>query len=206
MKLGLAAASIGGASAVSVAAAGGYHFFSSRNESIQEALKNVRLISSLTGDALIKQWQEEFESDKKDIKPLIGFTSDDKEGGGRALAKWCNDQMSLDSVKHPEGLKNVKSYCLIRTVSSHLSRHNKTLLNESNVTEWQATYNQRKTKKTPKADIGMENDDWSADNYTKELPTVKTWCSTNSVKDFLASEDLYTRVLKWCTKEGATEA
>ncbi|CBY93179.1 hypothetical protein HF1_11710 [Mycoplasma haemofelis str. Langford 1] len=204
MKLGTVAASLGGASAASVAAAGGYHYLSSKNPSIQEVLKDSKLISGLSSDAVTKQWEEEFESAKTNIKTLIGFNSEDKAEGGKALAKWCNDQMSLDSVKNEDVLKNVKNYCLVRSVSSQLSRLGKTLLGSSHTTEWTTTYKKRKTQQTPRTDVGLDGN-WNGDHETTELPTVKNWCSANSGKDFVAKEGLYEKVLKWCTQEGANE-
>ncbi|AEW45790.1 hypothetical protein MHC_04670 [Mycoplasma haemocanis str. Illinois] len=203
MKLGVVAASLGSVSVASVAAVGGYYYIS-KNLSIQEALKNEKLISSLSVDSVTKQWEEEFESSKTSIKSIIGFNSDDKVEGGKALAKWCNDQMSLDSVKNEGVLNNVRNYCLVRSVSSQLSRLGKTLLGTSNTTEWSTTYKKRKTQKTPRTDVGLSGE-WNGDHETQELPTVKNWCSSNSEKDFVSKEGLYEKVLKWCTKDGANE-
>ncbi|CBY93267.1 hypothetical protein HF1_12590 [Mycoplasma haemofelis str. Langford 1] len=175
-------------------------------KSIEDALTGKKLISSMKGEALTKQWQEEFESDRESIKGVIGFKDNDKENGGLALSKWCSDQMSLDFLKNQEVFKNVEKYCLIRSVSSQLSRKGKSLLADSDASGWSATYAKRKEKSTPREDLGLSKD-WVDNKESEELPTIKTWCSKNSKEDFIDSGEnsLYIKVLKWCTSDGSKE-
>ncbi|CBY93163.1 hypothetical protein HF1_11550 [Mycoplasma haemofelis str. Langford 1] len=210
MKLGTVAASLGGASAASVAAAGGYHYLSSKNAivSIKESLKGSRLISDLPSSSLTKQWQEEFKSAKedisRDIEDLKGVT--EEVDGGKKLESWCSRQMDLDSAKNADVLALVKKYCLVRSVSSQLSRNKKTLLGsgDEEKSKWQATYKKREERKTDRKDMGLQ-DAWNGKQEDKDLPKIKEWCSNHQDNDFIATEDLYTKLLKWCTVEGATE-
>ncbi|AEG73486.1 hypothetical protein MHF_1250 [Mycoplasma haemofelis Ohio2] len=178
-------------------------------KSISDALKGRTLISSLKDDALTKQWEAEFESDKDAIKKLLGDSTLEKQQGGKKLSEWCVSKMSLDVNKNPEVFKNVENYCLVRSVASQLQRNKKTLLDVKSEDGWSATYKQRQTRSTSRTDIGLTDSNWSGKTETADLPKVKAWCSSNSGGDFLASQEgdnsLYTKVLKWCTKDGATE-
>ncbi|CBY93209.1 hypothetical protein HF1_12010 [Mycoplasma haemofelis str. Langford 1] len=172
-------------------------------KSIRDSLKGRKLISSLVGEALTKQWEEEFESDSVAIKSLLKDTSLVKTTGGTALSNWCSEQMPLDADKNPEILKNVEKYCLIRSVSDQLSRKGKKLLGEGD--GWNATYTKRKQRTTSRGDVGLSGE-WTNAQESNDLQTIKTWCSTNSAADFTDSgtDSIYTKVLKWCTADGAT--
>ncbi|AEG73521.1 hypothetical protein MHF_1285 [Mycoplasma haemofelis Ohio2] len=174
-------------------------------KSIRDSLKGRKLISSFVGEALTKQWEEEFDSDAENIKTLLKDTSLVKTTGGTALSKWCSEQMPLDADKNPEILKNVEKYCLIRSVSDQLSRKGKKLLGEGDQDGWSKTYKKRKEKSTNRAEVGLQ-ETWKEDQESNELPTIKTWCSANSAADFTDSgaDSIYTKVLKWCTEDGAT--
>ncbi|CBY93261.1 hypothetical protein HF1_12530 [Mycoplasma haemofelis str. Langford 1] len=176
-----------------------------KSKSIRDSLEGKKLISSaLSGTPLVKQWEEEFESDKAKIEALLGQGTLDKVKGGVALSTWCSNQMSLDSEQNKGVLENVKSYCLVRSVSNQLKRKSKTLLGTSHTTEWKATYDKRKQASEKRSDVGLTGEsNWDEGN---DLVKIKVWCSGNSEQEFLVSEqgtsDLYTKVLKWCTKEG----
>ncbi|AEG73472.1 hypothetical protein MHF_1234 [Mycoplasma haemofelis Ohio2] len=206
MKLGTVAASLGGASAAS-AAAGGYYLYSKDTPvSIREALKDSKLISTLSGEALTKQWQEEFKSAKDDIKrdirDLKDFTAEDD--GGKKLESWCLKQMDLDSKKHDDTLQLVKKYCLVRDLASQLKRNNKSLIGKSQSDAWGAVYEKRKSGKSTRADIGLSGADWPESKQTEELPVIQKWCEDTIKESFLASEDKYNKLLKWCTEDGKT--
>ncbi|CBY93151.1 hypothetical protein HF1_11430 [Mycoplasma haemofelis str. Langford 1] len=208
MKLGTAAASIGGASAASAAAVGGYHYLSQKETviSIREALKDAKLISTLTGDALTKQWVTEFKSAQNDIKEKIqelkSVTSE--EDGGKKLESWCLKQMDLDSKKHSETLELVKKYCLIRDLASQLSRNKKVLLGKSQQSEWSALYKKHKGSSATRADVGLTGETWSENKENDELPVIQNWCEGTSKQDFLASDNdtKYNKLIKWCTADG----
>ncbi|CBY93171.1 hypothetical protein HF1_11630 [Mycoplasma haemofelis str. Langford 1] len=175
-------------------------------KSIEDALKGRRLISSISDPK--KQWEAEFESAEQAIKSLLGDTSLNKENGGVKLSEWCAGKMSLDVDKNQEVFKNVEQYCLIRSVSSQLSRKGKNLLKADSEEGWSETYKKRKGDSSNRDDVGLTKvTDWSKADETNDIAEVKKWCSKNSDGEFLASEDeansLYTKVLKWCTKEGA---
>ncbi|CBY93185.1 hypothetical protein HF1_11770 [Mycoplasma haemofelis str. Langford 1] len=176
-------------------------------KTISDALKGKKLISSLSTSDLEKQWEEEFESDQETLKKLLGDNNLDKSKGGKALSGWCANQMSLDVDKNQGTLKHVEKYCLIRSVASQLERKQKTLLKADQEQGWKTTYDKRKSTTSKREDIGLTGTDWTGDKESEDLPKVKEWCSTNSFKDFLASDNgaLYTNVLKWCTTNGATE-
>ncbi|AEW45785.1 hypothetical protein MHC_04645 [Mycoplasma haemocanis str. Illinois] len=178
-------------------------------KSISDALKGRTLISSLKGDALTKQWEAEFESDKDAIKELLGDSTLEKQQGGVKLSEWCASKMSLDVNENQSVFKNVEKYCLIRNVASQLIRNKKTLLGAGQDTDWKSTYDKRKNTSAKREDIGLTDSNWNGKTETEDLPKVKSWCASNSGGDFLASQEgensLYTKVLKWCTKEGATE-
>ncbi|AEW45829.1 hypothetical protein MHC_04865 [Mycoplasma haemocanis str. Illinois] len=183
----------------------GYWMPSKKFKSIKDSLEEKKFISStLSGNSLIKQWEEEFESDKAAIEALLKVGSLDKVAGGVALSKWCADQMTLDSEKNKGILENVKKYCLIRDISSQLKRKSKLLLDSSHTSEWKTTYDKRKSASEKRSDVGLTDENtW---NEGDDLSKIKEWCSRNSEQEFLVSEqgtsDLYTKVLKWCTKEG----
>ncbi|AEG73479.1 hypothetical protein MHF_1243 [Mycoplasma haemofelis Ohio2] len=179
-------------------------------KSIEEALKGRKLISSLEGNSLTKQWEAEFESDSNEIKTLLGNSSLNSQTGGVELSKWCSSKMPLDVDKNQDVFEKVEKYCLIRSVASQLARKQKTLLKEGQTSEWQATYKKRKDTSAKRSDLGLEGDSWTVDKQNEDLPKVKAWCTSNSEKEFLASpegtDSLYTKVLKWCTKEGVNES
>ncbi|CBY93174.1 hypothetical protein HF1_11660 [Mycoplasma haemofelis str. Langford 1] len=178
-------------------------------KSISDALKGRTLISSLKDDTLTKQWEAEFESDKDAIKKLLGDSALEKQQVGKKLSEWCVSKMSLDVNKNPEVFKNVENYCLIRSVASQLQRNKKTLLDVKSEDGWVTTYEQRKKKTTNRSNIGLEGEWNKPPEQQQDLNAIKAWCSSNSGGDFLASQEgdnsLYTKVLKWCTKDGATE-
>ncbi|AEW45806.1 hypothetical protein MHC_04750 [Mycoplasma haemocanis str. Illinois] len=173
-------------------------------KSIADSLEGRKLISSLVGEALTKQWEEEFESDVENIKTLLRDSSLVKTTGGRILSKWCSEQMLLDADKNPEILKNVEKYCLIRSVSDQLSRKGKKLLGDGDQDGWSKVYKKRKEKSTNRAEVGLQ-EVWKEDQESKELPIIKEFCSTNSSADFIDSgaNSIYSKVLKWCTSDGA---
>ncbi|AEW45770.1 hypothetical protein MHC_04570 [Mycoplasma haemocanis str. Illinois] len=203
MKLGVVVASIGGAG---VAAVGGYHYWPSNSVfiSIKDALKDSRLISDLPQASLVKQWQEEFKSAKgdiaKDIEELKGVTED--VDGGKKLEAWCSSKMNLDSKKNGDTLKLVKKYCLIRDLSSQLKRTNKSLLDKSQSGEWEAVYKKRQEGKSVRADVGLSDTNWPESKQSEELSTIQKWCEDTSKEDFLASNEKYNKLLKWCTVDG----
>ncbi|CBY93147.1 hypothetical protein HF1_11390 [Mycoplasma haemofelis str. Langford 1] len=191
---------LGGAGAASASAAGGYYAFSSKGITIKEALKDEQFIPE--GDTA--QWGEEFKSDKENIKAAIKELSgvDDNDGGIK-LRDWCKQKMTLASEKNPQSLELVRKYCLIRDLASQLLRTGKNLLTEGSLeSDWKATYTKRKSKANTRGDIGLAGDSW---NETEDLVFIKSWCGTHSEEAFLASDNnsKYTKLLKWCTKEGA---
>ncbi|CBY93144.1 hypothetical protein HF1_11360 [Mycoplasma haemofelis str. Langford 1] len=204
MKLGnavlLGGASVTGASA----AAGGYYALKPKGITIKEELQNRRFIS----ESDTAQWDEEFKSDKENIKAVIKELSgvDDKDGGIK-LRDWCSKQMILEARKYSESLELVRKYCLIRDLASQLLRKGKTLLtSDSSSEDWSNTYKYRKSKSTSRADVGL-NDQWASDpntQETKDLEIIKAWCLKTSGEEFLASDKdaKYDKLHKWCTKEG----
>ncbi|CBY93254.1 hypothetical protein HF1_12460 [Mycoplasma haemofelis str. Langford 1] len=175
------------------------------SKSIRDSLEGKKLISTtLTGTALTKQWEEEFESDSDAIKSLLNKSDLNKQTGGEALSKWCDDQMSLDAKGNEGVLAKVEKYCLVRSVSSQLSRKGKNLLGKDNSSGWTTTYNKRKSANANRDVVGLTGGTtWTSVNEGDDISKVKTWCSENSEKDFLVSEQgnssLYTNVLEWCT-------
>ncbi|AEW45782.1 hypothetical protein MHC_04630 [Mycoplasma haemocanis str. Illinois] len=174
-------------------------------KNIEDSLKGRKLISSIANPK--KQWEAEFESAEQEIKSLLGDTSLNKENGGVKLSEWCDSKMSLDVDKNLDVLKNVEKYCLIRNISSQLSRKGKSLLKVDSEDGWSSTYQKRKGDSSNRGDVALTNTaNWDGANETNDIKEVKKWCSENSDKEFLASESeansLYTKVLKWCTKEG----
>ncbi|AEG73474.1 hypothetical protein MHF_1236 [Mycoplasma haemofelis Ohio2] len=112
--------------------------------------------------------------------------------------------MELDSKKNQESLKLVEKYCLIRDLASQLSRKGKTLLTSSSLaTDWNNTYTKRKNKSTARADVGLDGANWDNTQQETDLKKIKEWCEGTSKQDFLASEDKYEKLHKWCTKDGA---
>ncbi|CBY93153.1 hypothetical protein HF1_11450 [Mycoplasma haemofelis str. Langford 1] len=193
---------LGGAGAASASAAGGYYAFSSKVVTIGEALKNKRFIPTDNSN----QWTEEFKSDKENIQKSIGDLKDATDSnGGSKLKDWCQKQLKLDAKKNPQSLELVGKYCLIRDLDSQLSRNKKTLLT-GDASGWAETYKKRKDKKTDRAAIGLSGQ-WVENQQEADLVKIKEWCSDTSKQDFLASDnnDKYTKLLKWCTKEGAQE-
>ncbi|CBY93165.1 hypothetical protein HF1_11570 [Mycoplasma haemofelis str. Langford 1] len=202
MKLG-SPAFLGGASAAGIsAAAGGYYVMNSHGTTIKEQLKDRKFIPS-SDDAL---WTEEFKSDSANMKISIEALKDATDfDGGSKLKSWCESQMELDSKKNSKSLELVEKYCLIRDLSSQLSRQNKTLLVGSDSKEaWNATYSKRKTKTSTRADVGLQGTNWTEDT---DLPIIKSWCDENSKKEFSVSsqKDIYPKLVSWCTKEAANE-
>ncbi|CBY93162.1 hypothetical protein HF1_11540 [Mycoplasma haemofelis str. Langford 1] len=208
MKLG-SSLLLGGASATS-AAAGGYYFLSSKGAIIKEELKSFKLISNLDASAQVKQWQEEFKSDQESIKKAIPTLKDvsTPEDGGKKLGEWCSSQMDLDSKKHSDTFELVKKYCLIRDLSSQLKRNNKSVLGKGQDSEWKAVYQQRKSKKSTRADVGITDTNWPTNNDkdAEELLVIQAWCEKTEKEDFLASDNnsKYDKLLKWCTVDGKT--
>ncbi|AEW45778.2 hypothetical protein MHC_04610 [Mycoplasma haemocanis str. Illinois] len=176
-------------------------------KSIEEALKGRRLISSLPENSLTKQWEAEFESASNEIKNLLGNNSLNAQTGGVELSKWCSSKMSLNVDENMDVFKNVEKYCLIRSISSQLARKQKTLLKEEQADEWKSTYKKRQDTTSKRADVGLSGDNWTEND---DLSKVKAWCTSNSEQEFLASQEgtdsMYSKVLKWCTKEGANES
>ncbi|AEW45776.1 hypothetical protein MHC_04600 [Mycoplasma haemocanis str. Illinois] len=202
MKVGLPAL-LGGTSAVGISvAAGGYYVMNSHGLTIKERLKGKKFIPS--SDSAL--WTEEFKSDSANIKSSIPDLKDATDtNGGEKLKSWCESQMELDSKKNPKSLELVEKYCLVRDLSSQLSRQNKTLLSgNGSQAEWTATYNKRKTKTSTRTDVGLQGTNW---DESTDLPTIKSWCDENSKKEFSTStqKDIYPKLVSWCTKEAASE-
>ncbi|AEG73476.1 hypothetical protein MHF_1238 [Mycoplasma haemofelis Ohio2] len=212
MKLGTVAASLGGASAASAAAVGGYHYILKKDTSIsiRDALKESKLISSLPSESLVKQWQEEFKSDQENIKNSISILKDAStpEEGGRRLGEWCSSQMDLDSKEHSSIFELVKKYCLVRDLSSQLKRNKKSVLGKDQESEWKAVYQQRKTQQSTRADVGITDATWPSNNDkdAEELLVIQAWCEKTEKEEFLASDNnsKYDKLLKWCTVDGKT--
>ncbi|AEG73547.1 hypothetical protein MHF_1311 [Mycoplasma haemofelis Ohio2] len=194
---------LGGASVAGTTALGGYYYLSSDNASIQTSLKGYRLISNLSREARAKQWEEELESDfsqiSKDIPDLKGVS--DKAAGGKKLEAWCSKQMSLNSKENSETLALVKKYCLVRSISNQLSRKGISLLGDDEG-QWKSTYGKRKSESSSRSDVNLEGE-WQSATEEKDLPVIKSWCSSNRERDFIAadSSNLYQRVLLWCTAD-----
>ncbi|AEW45760.1 hypothetical protein MHC_04520 [Mycoplasma haemocanis str. Illinois] len=191
---------LGGTGIASASAVGGYYVFRPKAITIKQALKHKKFI--LESD--IRQWEEEFKSDKENIKSEIKELNgvDDKDGPTQ-LKSWCKQQMNLDLEKNPQSLELVKKYCLIRDLASQLLRTGKNLLTGSSSEEdWKSTYTKRKAKTNTRGDIGLTGSEWKE---TEDLEFIKSWCGIHSKEDFLASDNnsKYTQLLKWCTKEGA---
>ncbi|AEW45764.1 hypothetical protein MHC_04540 [Mycoplasma haemocanis str. Illinois] len=203
MKLGIAVSLIGGASA-----AGGYYYLSHKEipVSIRSSLKDFKLISTLTGDSLTKQWVAEFKSAKDDIKSEIEELKDvaGDDEGGRKLESWCSKQMDLEAKKYPETFELVKKYCLIRDLSSQISRNKKTLLRPDQSSEWTSLYQKKKSGTATRADVGLGGTTWEADKEKDELPTIQNWCNKTSRESFLASDNdsKYNKLIEWCTSSG----
>ncbi|AEW45792.1 hypothetical protein MHC_04680 [Mycoplasma haemocanis str. Illinois] len=193
---------LGGASATGAAVAGGYYFVNSKGSTIKDELKDRTFISSTD----IAQWDEEFKSDSKKIKESIKELADATDSnGGIKLKNWCESQMELDAKKHPKSLELVGKYCLIRDLSSQISRKGKTLLgNNSPESEWKATYSKRQQKQTSRSEVNLSGSSWAE---TTDLPLIKQWCDDIGKKEFLASNkgDFYSKLESWCTKEAASE-
>nr|WP_014272836.1 hypothetical protein [Mycoplasma haemocanis] len=212
MKIGVVIASIGGASAVGVAAVGGYHYLSHKENSvsIRSSLKDFKLISTLTGEALTKQWVAEFKSATNDIKEKIEELKNvtDEAEGGRKLASWCSKQMDLDSRKYPETFELVKKYCLVRDLSSQLKRNNKSVLDRKQDSDWKDVFQKRKTQKSTRSDVGIKDATWPTGNEKDDvdLLMIQTWCENTEKEEFLASDNnsKYDKLLKWCTADGKT--
>ncbi|AEG73464.1 hypothetical protein MHF_1226 [Mycoplasma haemofelis Ohio2] len=100
---------LGGAGAASASAAGGYYAFSSKGITIKEALKDEQFIPE--GDTA--QWDEEFKSDKENIKAAIKELNGvaDKDGSIK-LRDWCKQKMTLDSEKNTKSLELVSKEVL----------------------------------------------------------------------------------------------
>ncbi|CBY93190.1 hypothetical protein HF1_11820 [Mycoplasma haemofelis str. Langford 1] len=176
--------------------------------SIRDSLKGA-LISSISDSAVAKkQWEAEFDSASDAIKTLLNKNDLTTETGGKALESWCSLQMPLNSHENQEVLANVEKYCLIRSVSSQLSRKNKNLLKVDVADGWSETYQNRKKEQSSanRTSVGLSNP-WQEGKEAEDLVVIKKWCSDNSEKEFRVSNqgtsDLYDNVLKWCTKEGA---
>ncbi|CBY92472.1 hypothetical protein HF1_04640 [Mycoplasma haemofelis str. Langford 1] len=167
------------------------------------------LISSITNKEHSKQqWEAEFESDEQNIKTLIGFNGNGKVLGGTALEEWCSSKLKENYSETYKDLKGIKSYCVVRSITSQLSRKGTSVLTESSgdSTKWSSTYGKRKTtpKKTPRSQIEGLEGTWSQSHEeNKDLEKIKAWCNKKSQALFYAHESTYDQVYNWCTEGGA---
>ncbi|AEG72708.1 hypothetical protein MHF_0432 [Mycoplasma haemofelis Ohio2] len=173
--------------------------------------KGRLLISDLSVDeGVVQQWQEEFKSDKDEIKRLLNTAEDGEEKGGILLKNWCDNQMKRGYSSTNGDLDKVEKYCLIRTIASQISRNKKTLLTskEDDNSKWEATYDKRKTTSlSPRSQIAGLDGEWKDKQNTRDadLLIIKSWCQEKASGLFLAKEKstLYTPVENWCTEQGA---
>ncbi|AEG72721.1 hypothetical protein MHF_0445 [Mycoplasma haemofelis Ohio2] len=187
----------------------------SDNPTISDHLtkSNYKLISSISNkDHSQLQWETEFESDKDKIKTLIGFAEEDKKKGGEALEKWCSSKLKESYSEDHKDLEGIKSYCVIRDISSQLKRKGKSVLADSDG-KWTQTYNKRKDtpKRSPRSQIAELTGEWnsgsgSSPTETEDLIKIKKWCKSKSQAYFYAHEQIYDQVYNWCTEDGANVA
>ncbi|AEW45213.1 hypothetical protein MHC_01735 [Mycoplasma haemocanis str. Illinois] len=173
---------------------------------------NYQLISSISNkDHSRLQWEAEFESDKDKIKGLIGFTEDDKKKGGEALERWCSSKLKESYSEEHKDLERIKSYCVIRDISSQLKRKGKSVLSDSDG-KWTQTYNKRKStpKRSPRSQIAGLTGEWNASGVSHsegdDLAKIKEWCKLTSQSSFRAYETTYDQVYNWCTEDGTSVA
>ncbi|AEW45217.2 hypothetical protein MHC_01755 [Mycoplasma haemocanis str. Illinois] len=205
MKVGIVSAVIG---TTSTGAYVGSLYF---KETVSKHLSHngYTLISSIgNAEHEALQWKEEFKSDKSSIKSLLKLTDDNEDVGGQSLKSWCSSKLSESYSEQVEHLEQVKKYCTLKTIGDWLIRNNKKLLtNEAgDNSKWDATYDKRKTAKTPRAVVGLK-DEWpqnsTPDKKTTDLPIIKEWCKSTGETHFKAHEQTFTHVKEWCTEGGA---
>ncbi|AEG73633.1 hypothetical protein MHF_1397 [Mycoplasma haemofelis Ohio2] len=175
--------------------------FSSKEESIKEALKgeDIELISSL---AIPKaQYELEYESDKDLIKKEINYQGDKKDEGGAKLKEWCDSKILLPSKDNGDLISKIKKWCSIRTVSNQLSRAGKTLLTASSKADnWNKALQEVKKVKKDRTKVGLDGN-WDQNTDTNDINTMKTWCTGKGDEKFLATnkESIYDIVESWCS-------